>query len=266
MAKRNYIMQSRYIRAMFYGKPGSTKTRTVGTATLDARTYPVLWLNAAGNPESIRDYSQVPDIINIEELKDINTPYNWIMQGQKTCKFTEEFGLLNDGPYKSIVVDQVTDIQRLSFDTVMKQPDLGPGDIGKHSDRRDFYGVLGQMVRFAKLYFDLPMHVFMTCLEKQTVNEVTGAVSYSPLLWGQSDTEVPGYALIVSRLVHRAATKKALLKVIEDSTGDETIHSVALFKPSGQYLAKDQLSNGRLGDFMQDPTVTKMMDAIYGKD
>lgn len=263
MSRKISIVQDPYLRTLFYGKPGSHKTRTAGTACLDDRTYPTLWLDMSGNPMSIRDYERLPDIIEVERLGDINDPYNWIMNGQKPdAKFAKAFDL--SPPYKAIVLDQITDLQRISFATVMGQPNLGPGDIGKHAQRRDFYGVLGQMTRFARLYYSLPMHVIMTALEKTTTDEVTGAVTMSPLLWGQSDTEVPGYAYVVARMVHRAKMKGPVLKAIEDSAGEEALHAVALFMPSGKYDAKDQY--GALGNYMIDPSIPKMLDLIYGEE
>ncbi len=103
----------------------------------------------------------------------------------------------------------------------------------------------------------------MTAQEKNEKDDVTGIVRSAPLLWGQSDTEVPGYAYLVSRLVHRAAASGAIMKVVEDAAGPEAknITSVALFLPSGKYVAKDQY--GSLGPFMTDPTITKMLDLIW---
>lgn len=258
MAKRLDIGMEPYLRMLLYGKPGSTKTRTAATAALDERTAPVLLLNAAGNPIAIRDYKPAPDVINIEDLKDVNAPYDWIRKGQpETHPFCKEFDL--EPPYRTLIVDQLTDVQRLSFAHVTGNKNLAPGDHPARVQRQHFGAVLGQMVNFAKLYYSLPVHVIMTCLEKTTVNEATGAVSYSPLLWGQSDTEVPGYAYIVARLMHRSVLPNKALKIIEDV--DANTVSVAFFTPGGTFYAKDQY--GALGDWMAAPTLTKMVDKIF---
>lgn len=260
MAKRIDLTLDPYLRLLLYGQPGSTKTRTSGTAALDERTSPALLLNAAGNPIAIRDYESVPDIINLDELSDVNAPYDWIRRGQpENHGFCEKFDLTP--PYKCVIVDQLTDLQRMSFAQVTGSKGLGPGEYPTRVTQQHFGLVLGQMVNFARLYYSLPIHIIMTALEKKTENKMTGAVTYSPLLWGQSDTEVPGYAYVVARLVHRSRVSKNALKIVEDV--DDNTTSVAFYMPSGTYLAKDQY--GSLGRWMADPSVTKILDLIYNE-
>ncbi len=258
MASRVDVSASPFLRILLYGVPGSTKTRTAATAALDERLAPALILNAAGNPIAIRDYDPLPDVINIDELKDVNAPYDWIMNGQKeNHPFCEEFELTP--PYKTLIVDQLTDVQRMSFALVTGNTKLAPGTHPTRSGFQQFGAVLGQMVNFAKLYFSLPIHTIMTCLEQGKKNEATGSINYSPLLWGQSNIEVPGYAYVVARLVHRSRLKTRVLKVMEDADANTT--SVAFFVPSGAYIAKDQY--GALGQWMVDPSIPKMYDKIY---
>jgi len=251
-----------YLRAMFYGMPGSTKTRTVGTAAMDERTSPALMLSAAGNPLAIRDYKKLPVILEMEELNDFNDPYEWLSDGQPSDhKLGKQLLEKTDGElFKSVLVDGITEVQRYSFEE--QRGKVLPGSFPAKVDRQHFYNTLNLMVNFAKLYFSLPMHVFMTSLEKEQVNAKTGAVTMAPLLWGQSDVEVGAYAYVVGRLVHRAVMKKGLLTVLDDATGDEEIVSVAIFKPTGTYVAKDQYY--RLGNYMVNPTVTQMLDLILG--
>lgn len=257
MAKRVILEEADYLRILLYGKPGSTKTRTAASASLDERTAPTLLLNAAGNPLAIRDYDPAPDIIDLDELSDVNAPYDWIRRGQDpNHSFCKKYEL--NPPYRTLIVDQLTDLQRMSFAHVTGSKDIGPGEYPQRVQRQHFGSVLSQMVNFAKLYYSLPINVIMTCLEKTTTNEMTGAVTYSPLLWGQSDTEVPGYAYVVARLVHRSAVDKRTLKVVEDA--DSSTVSVAFFMPGGTFIAKDQ--TGSLGRYMADPSVTKMVDRI----
>jgi len=250
-----------------YGDPGSTKTRTAATAAMDPRTAPALMIDIGGNPISIRDYKERPDVISIDALTDLNLIYAWIKGGQsveamftqagKPTNFVEAMQL--HPPYKTLIIDGVTDLQRFSFGQVTGNDATGPGDLPNETKRPHFNAVLGQMVKIARLFYDLPMHVIMTALEHSDKDATTELITYRPLLLGQSASEVAGYAYVVGRMVHR--TKVAdKIGISEDSIG-KTATSIALFKPSGKYVAKDQ--TGRLGAYMIDPTMTKIMDLAY---
>lgn len=254
-------LNSPYVKMLFYGQPGSLKTRTVGTAALDERTFPCLWLDSGGNPVSIRDYDQLPDIISISKLDEYNPIYEWLSVGQPIDhQFVRDFEL--NPPYKSLVIDGITETQRMSFAKVIGNLKAGPGTIQASAEIQHFNKVLGQMVTFANLFYSLPMHVFMTSLERENQDQVTGLITYKPLLWGQSAGEVPGYAYTVARMMHRAKMsnkEKRATAITEDPDG-ENVSGVAFFMPSGKFMAKDQ--TGSLPPFMFDPTVTKMLDLI----
>ena len=250
--KRHASLEDPYLRLLLYGKPGSTKTRTSGTAALCKHTEPVLWLNASGNPVSIRDYEKHPDIIDIERLKDLNDPYNWIMQGQDPkAEFAKKFELRP--PYKALVVDQITDVQRMSYAMATGNQKMLPGDTPKPHQIQQFQMILGQTVNFAKLYFELPLHVIMTALEKDATDKV-GNVYHSPMLIGQSSTEVPGYATIVGRLQHVKAAKPNVAK------SSKAKISVGHFTEALSHHAKDNF--GRLPSVMGDPTICDILDLI----
>ncbi len=261
---------SPYLKILLYGEYGSTKTRTAATAALDERLSPVLMLNSGGNPIAIRDYEKQPDILTLDDLKEYNIPYEWLAGGQDPDHpFCDKFDL--NPPYKTVIVDSVTEVQRMSFSFVTGNTRIGPGDIPQSVEIQHFNKTLGQMVTFARLYYGLPMNVIMTSLEKYDKDEVTGAVMHRPLIWGQASSEIGGYAYIVARLVHRAridnklrmrADQQAKVGIAEDPIDSETV-SVALFEPTGKYVAKDQY--GVLGPYMVNPTMTKILDAIGGQ-
>ena len=260
--------QSEPLRVLFYGLPGSTKTRTACTACNDPRTSPVLMLEMAANIVAIRDFSVQPDIIRIEKLEDFTPIYDWLAKGQPVNEFSDSLGL--KPPYRTLIVDQITDTQRMVFNkaTGNLATALQAGVIPSPSQIQHFGQVLGYMVKFIDLFYKLPMHVIVCCQERVDKDEQTGATMAMPLLWGQSATEVASYAYLVARLIHRsrvqnmATIKLAIGEMPEDAT------SVALFMPSGKYVAKDQYGmkneKGDIMPYMVDPSVPKMLDAIYG--
>jgi hypothetical protein len=249
------------LKVLAYGQPGSTKTRTVSTAALDDRTWPVLMLDAGGNPLSIREYARKPDIIQLDALEDLNPIYRWLALGQPPADpLVKQLALMQDGAYKSIIIDGITDIQRFSFAKVVGNVGKLPGELLAPTQIQHHQSVLQQMTNMARLFFKLPLNVFVTALEKET-QDANGQLMYRPLLTGQAPGEVGSYAYTVMRLVHRARVSKREqrdLKIAEDPT-DQTV-AVGFFRPSGSTMAKDQHGIGV--DYMVDPTVTKMLDSI----
>lgn len=258
--KRIRADQVEYKKLMFYGQPGSTKTRTACSAALDDRTSPVLLLDCGGNPLSIRDYARKPDIIQIDALADLNPVYRWLATGQDPKDTLVKQMDLNTDGYKTVILDGVTDLQRFSFAQVVGNVNKLPGDIPSPTQIQHHQGVLQQMTNLSRLFFKLPMNVIVTALEKET-QDANGQLMYRPLLTGQAPGEVAAYAYTLARLVHRARVSKREqrdLKIAEDPN-EETV-AVAFFRPSGAIMAKDQSGIGL--DFMVDPTITKIIDAI----
>lgn len=244
-----------FLKLLIYGQAGSTKTRTCATACNDERTSPVLWFDIGGNPQSIRHNEVLPDIIKITKLEDFNPFYNWLVDGQpENNPVVDMFDL--KPPYKSVVIDGITSVQRLSFAVVTQYKEPQPGSIPPGVEIQHFNKVLAQMTWFGWLWLpELPMHVIITALEAEKTDQY-GAVYYRPLLWGQSAGEIPGMALIVARMFHESRIKgreKVALRGYE-----EEVHSLAVFKPGPYYVAKDQF-HGTL-TYMPNPTITRILD------
>lgn len=251
------------LKALYYGVPGSGKTRLAYSAALDDRMHPVLGIDAFGNPESVRSYKRLPTVIRISEIKDMNDPYNWLASGQPLDHpFAEEFGFKH--PFKTIVLDTLTDIQRYAFNEVMNIPDE-PGHVPMKREWDHFNKVLGIMINMGKLFFELAetqkIHVIMTAHEKKKEDRMTGQDMYNVLLDGQSDNEVPGKAMMVGRMTHISRLGAREKKELRDAKEDVESSTVACFvKPSSSFVAKDQYGTGR--DYFLDPTMTDILDAI----
>lgn len=262
MARRVDLSESIYLKILVYGQAGSTKTRTAGTACLDERTTPVLWLDQGGNPMSLRSYKVLPDIVQITKLEDYNPIYEWLATGQpKDSPVVQALGLQTKTPYKTVVVDGLTGTQRLSFGVVTGNTNPRPGSHPPSVEIQHFNKVLSQMTQFGNAFFyNLPMHVIMTALEAEKQDQRTGSLKYGPLLWGQSAGELPGQALAVARMMHFERVDNQMKMALKEVP--EKVDSVAVFIPGTNYVAKDQY--GGLPGVMYNPTVTKMLDCIYG--
>lgn len=264
MAKRIDIEESPYLRVLVYGKPGAGKTRFAGTSALDERTAPVLWLDASGNPESLRGYEKHPDVIRAEDLKDFNDPYRWIMKGQpEGDKFAQDFNL--NPPYKTLVIDHLTDVQRMSYRVVLNRTNALPGEFNPPMEWSHHGQVLGQMLNFARSYFNIPMHVIMTAHEKRTTDSAGNLLYIEPLLWGQSGSAIPGYARIVGRLVPGANALREDSPILNEMDISRReikagVERILFVGQSARYSGKDQY--GVIDKYLFDPSVQQIVDRL----
>lgn len=262
----NLTAQKKTLRALVYGKPGSGKTTFVGSAALDKRTTPVLHIDYSGNPESIEAQQQLPDVIRLQELSELNAVYDWFFNGQPTKHPMVEKGGLTPG-YKTLVFDGVTGMQRRSFNLMLGVDRYKPGDQQPLADWTHYRSVLAQMIAIASAFYQtLPdVHILMTALQhEETRYKVAGDKSMEnayifsePGLQGQAVTELPGEALLVMRFAHKSQVDLSLANQLKAK------YTVAQLLPSMYADAKDQYNLGT--QYLADPTVTTILDRIEAR-
>jgi hypothetical protein len=116
--KRVNITQSKYIKKLIYGYPGSGKTHLCGTYALDERTSPVLHIDCGGNPETLGKFEHIPDVVRLEKISELNAIHDWLVKKQpKDHPMVTQMGLTPG--YKTLNFDGISDGQRYSFDAVM---------------------------------------------------------------------------------------------------------------------------------------------------
>jgi hypothetical protein len=247
-------------RGLFYGSPGSGKTFLAGSAAADPRLSPVLHIDIGGNTASLAMEPDVPDIIGLEGLDDLQTIWAWLRAKMPaTSPLVRDLGLRTD--YKTIILDGVTEIYNLS----MARSSGSETDWVRYPsqfERQHYNPPLHHLTNVARAFLEhlsVRHNVIVTALEDtRTENDIT---RYMPMLAGKAGQAVTGYAYNVGRVVSaRSTLVSAQVNQIakKQGTNPADAQSIVFFQPIGKFDAKDQHKTGIVA--MLDPTMTKIID------
>ena len=260
-------LEERFLKVLLYGAPGTTKTRTGASAVFVPEMSPVLMLESAGNPLSIKDYKPLPTIVTMESMKDYNYPYDFLLRGQPNKhpfrEWCEKSGYeLPDEPFKTVFVDGMTEVQRFAFRVVIPGRDTQPGDVPAATEIQHFNAVLAMMVNWAYKFIKLDMNVILSSLEAEKQDK-SGAIFRRPLLWGQSQGEVSSYVYMVMRLTQAENMDIRTRAVVANELAEvKNSQTVGFLKASSSFYAKEQY--GIKEPYLFDPTMKKLWSAING--
>jgi hypothetical protein len=248
------------LKLLVYGAAGAGKTTFCGSAALDPRTAPVFWVNAFGNPQSLRRQQTLPaaivDLGNPNELEQI---YRFFADGQPDG--SPFLKATNGEKYKTLVFDGFSALQDDVFNIILQGGKRRPGSIPP----KPTYNHWGELLRFgnewgAAFYKLDGLHVITTAIEEDLIleNDMVQKPIY-PLIQGKSRKMVPSFALGVYRIA-TTHTERGLTQGAQFN---------ALFtRETRKMYAKDQhlIDPSKLtkDGVMLDPTITKLLDAIGG--
>lgn len=223
-----------YLNLLVYGDPGAGKTFLAGTAQDHPKTSPILILDIEGGTTTLRHRQDI-DVIQIRSIQQIVDVYN---------KLVSE----NNGYYKTIVVDSLTELQKLDMSDIMKElvqrrPDRDP-DV---PDVREWGKTGNHMRKIVRGFRDLPMNTILTALV-DPFKDTTGSVTFYPALPGKMRTELAGFFDVVGYLYTKPEEEEEVKRVIQ-------------FTGTQKVIAKDRTSV--LGHFMESPTIPEMFDLIH---
>lgn len=226
-----------YLNLLIYGHPGAGKTYLAGTAMDHAMTTPVLVLDVEGGTVTLRSRKDI-DVIQVrspEHVKEIHD------------KLRED----NDGYYKTVVIDSLTELQKLDMRAIMEKAhrDNPRQDIDVPSQRE--WGKSNEHIRrIVRAFRDLEMNTIFTALMIEVKDDKTGQVTYYPSVPGKLKAEVPGFLDIVGYL-HTAISGEEVKRTIQ-------------FAQSQRVIAKDRTDS--LGSMMDNPTIPDMWTLIHQND
>lgn len=254
-----------FVKAIFYGEPGSGKTTLAASSHLDPRLGPTLLLNCVGNPVSVRRMPSKPSLININSIEDLQTIVDWLHKEDQDPKnaipkaYKEKYG--KEYPrFRTVVLDQLTGLQTMYMRKYLKTERIQRD--GKKAAYDDWAAVLMFMDTVAWSFFELlQMNIIMTALERVEIDALDDELSRGVGLTGQSQQVVPAYAPLVGRVVRQ---QKISPQAKKQYTIPDNEYCTVFFDLMGKFNAKDQYTLGTR--YMSNPSMTKIMDLIVASN
>ena len=223
--KANTMSSEVGLKMIVYGAPGVGKTTFASTAK------DVVFI--------------IPDSCGVLALKDKNVD---VIPISEFKQMAEAFEVVRTGQWKTVVLDHLTEIQKMSMDSILQKE-------GQFKPRQNDWGEnLRQMLEMCRKYRNLPMNVIFLAHEANDKDEETG-VRYTQL--SVNGVKLPqDLAGLVSAVGYMAASSK-----IDPTTKKEVISRGIRFGTSKNIMCKD--NSGRL-DIWEEPDFEAIYKKIFG--
>lgn len=221
-----------YLNLLIYGEPGAGKTYLAGTAQDDEDTSPILFLDVEGGTVTLRKRKDI-DVKQVRSIEEVIEVHRML-------------ALENEGYYKTVVVDSLSELQKLDMREVMKAAvrDRPQQDEDVPSQRE--WGKSGERIRrIVRGYRDLQMNTIFTCLAGSERDNNNRTILY-PSLPGKLRAEIPGFIDVCGYLYSK----------IEE---DEYVRRIQ-FAKTETVVAKDRTS--ALGDVVENPSIPLLWNMI----
>lgn len=229
--------RSSWYNILIYGDSGTGKTTLAGSADAVPSMRPVLFVDIEGGTESLKHSYPEVQTVRVQTWKEMQAVYDALYS--------------DDHPFRTVVMDSLTEIQKFNMYTIMndlaqKRPDLDPDVPGM----REWGKNLEQIRKMVRGFRDLPMHTIFTALAKDDKNARTGFVTTKPSLSGKMADEVAGFLDVVAYYY---------VKQIGDGS-DAEFKRLLLTQKTDAQVAKDR--TGKLPMIIEAPTMQAIHDLM----
>lgn len=220
------------LNILVYGDSGVGKTVFAGSASAVELLSPVLHIDVEGGTLSlVRTFPNVRRV-RLTSWNQLQQIYDDIYMGKT--------------PYKTIIIDSLTELQRFSMDQIMA--DVIASDKRGEQDpdvpaQRDWGKNQNQIRYFVRAFRDLPQNVIFTALASEVQDKRTGMWKTKPSLPGKLANEIAAFL------------DEVFYYYIKQVNGVD--QRLLLTKQTASQVAKDR--SGILEAVVEEPT----MAAIY---
>lgn len=235
----------RRIKALIYGPPKHGKTHFLSTAAEDERTAPILIIDFEGGVlDVLEGFPGGPD----GPLWYHHRVHTWDDFNEGYARLEE-----NEEGFKSFAIDSISETLTFAHMNIL----ASKGSTRREPDliQQDDYGVATvQLRRLVRQFRDLPLHGFYTSHHKEEVTPKEGSVT-TVNLTAKLAVEIPGLMSVVGYL--------ALEEF--DNNGQADVQRVLLLKNYAKIRTGVRFPRGievPVPDEIEDPTVTKLLDAL----
>lgn len=224
-----------YINMLVYGEPGVGKSVFAGSASAVEEMSPVLFIDIEGGTLSVAKLFPGCKVVRIKKWGDMQKVYDALYRGNT--------------PYKTVVLDSLTEIQKFSMAQIMEQVVAEDGDRDPEVPSVREWGKNGEQTRrLVRGFRDLPMNVVFTCLADYDRDKQGNVTKTRPSLSGKLKGEVAGFVDIVAYMYKK-------------TVGDNT-QRLLLTSGTDKFVAKDRSTC--LKPILQEPSMADIFAAVHG--
>lgn len=194
-----------YLNIMVYGDSGVGKTLLAGTAAYVKELSPVLFVDVEGGTHTLSHFDDTSDIDVIPDPE----------ADDRTVRWTDIQKIYNDlyngrHPYKTVVIDSLTDMQKLAMNHVLGNGTKMDFDVeGNLPQFKDWHINTEQMRRMVRAFRDLPINTIFTALADEKPDPRTAQSENPRMIKNPSFTkklaqEIPAFFDIVLYMYSKA--------------------------------------------------------------